>query len=414
MNFLITFSSYLFLLLLTGIGAKAQFCDYNDVAFNGTTSGNKPWPQHSNLTDVSPCTLSRSYIRPDIGGALQPWDLTAFMLLLHIPLFIVRVVRFDKAQLVSILLASLSVALSIQAFISTKFSAAKVLVWMPITSVIDAGNMLHIAILIDEENREKREARGRHSSSENMPLMESQSSRQGSFYSPHIVQQQPSQESMHTTASGLDLKTGKRKRLHRAVLIISSFLFVGIIAIQIIGLVFAIKNRISNPFSVLYCSPAFVGFALQTSNCTVYSVTAELSKGISCVALAGAKQHRWLSITIATLFIALLCEGIDFIILRFVMLKKSMHVYIWKRPMLTFAYGLCILVVLLAQGVSDTRTLPDGMSSQVLIANNITAGDGSPMDFVCKTTLTGPGLRGTALEWMDGLFNSWGCNYYSC
>ena len=419
MNFLIAFSSYLFLLLLTVPGGRAEFCDYNGVVYNGTTSGNKPWPQHFNLSNVAPCTLNRSYIRPDIGGALQPWDLTAFMLLLHLPLFIVRVVRFDKAQLLSILLASLSVALSIQAFISTSFNAAKILVWMPITSVIDAGNMLHITILIDEENRERKEAKRRISShtSEGVPLIptESQSPSQGNLFSPQIIHHQQSRESMHTMASGLDQEANKHKRLHRAVLIISSFLFAGIIALQVTGLVFAIKNRLSSPFSVEYCSPAFVGYALQTNiNCTVYSVTAEPNKGISCVALAGMKQHRWLNITIAVLFFALICEAIDFFILRIVMLKKSMHEYVWKRPMLTFAYGLCILVVLLAQGVNDTRTLPDEMSQQVLIANNIKAADGSPLDFICKATLTGPGLRGTALEWMDGLFNSWGCNYYSC
>jgi hypothetical protein len=219
---------------------------------------------------------------------------------------------------------------------------------------------------------------------------------------------------MHTKASRSDLETGKHRVIHRLALIISSFLFAGIIAMQIIGLVFAIKNRISSPFNVSYCSPAFVGYAIQTNDCTVYSVTAELSKGISCVALADTKQHRWLNITIAALILALLCEAIDFILLRIVMLKKSMHDYIWKRPMLTFAYGLCILVVLLAQGVSDTRVLPDGMSPQVLIANNITAVDGRSLDFICKVTLTGPGLRGNFLEWSDGLFNSWGCNYYSC
>lgn len=411
MNPPIAFSSFLVLLLLTGSGARAQFCDYNNVVYNGTTSGNKPWPQDFNLTDVAPCTLNESYIRPDIGGALQPWDLTAFMLLLQIPLFIVRVVKFDKAQLFSILIASLSVAFTIQAFVSTKFDAAKILVWMPITSVIDAGNMLHIAILVDEENRERRESRRRFSSytTEGVPLLPSQVN----VLSPELSQQ-PSRESIRTMASNPSIKTDNNNHLHRAVLIITSFLFVGIVAIQIVGLLFAIKNRLSNPFSVLNCSPAFVGFALQTNNCTVYSVIAELSKGISCVALPGTKQDRWLTITITVLFIALLCEAVDFAILRILMMKKSMHDHLWKRPMLTFVCGLVILVVLLMQGVNDTGTLPDGITPQVLIANNITTADGGSLDFICKATLTGPGLRGNALEWMDGLFNSWGCNYYSC
>lgn len=413
---------------------EAQFCDYNSTVYNGTTSGVKPWPENFNLNAAEPCTIPTSYIRPDVGGALQPWDLTAFMLLLHIPLFIIRIVKFDKAQLLSIVLAALSLSFTVQAFVSTRLESAKILVWMPLTSVVDAGNMLHIACLVDEESKEERKAEKRKRSEAAEPLLRTSPRHPSQDYlmTPPLAQQtsrdylltpplaqQPSQDSMHTaysTSPSQDTgeKKLKMKRMHQAVLFITGILFVSIIALQVIGLVFALKERFQTSFTVLNCSPGFVGFAVQTENCTLYPIIPELDKGISCVSLPGAKQDRWMTSTIVVLILVLACEVTDFVIVRFVMLHKKMHDHPWKRPMLTFVCGLVILTVLLADGISDTQSLPLGMSSQVLVANNITDPNGASLDSICKLTLTGPGLRGNTLEWMDGLFNSWGCNYYGC
>jgi len=418
------------LLSILGSSVGAQFCNYNETVYNGTTSGIKPWPQDFSLDATKPCTIPTSYIRPDIGGALLPWDLTAFMLLLHIPLFIVRIVRFDKAQLISIILAALSLCFTIQAFVSTRLEPSKILVWMPLTSVVDAGNMLHIACLVDEENREERRE-NRASSESREPLLHAQPghtsqdylmtppfSYQGSqeyFQSPPLAQY-PSQESMRSrnVSAASDrfdpAEKKKKKRLHLAVLVITIALFLGIITLQITGLVWAIKERFETSFTVLNCSPGFFGFSLQTENCTVLPIIAELDKGISCVSLPGIKQDRWITSTIIVLILVLGCEATDFVIIQIVMRKKKMHEHPWKRPMLTFVCGLIILTVLLADGISDTQSLPMGMSSEVLIANNITGPNGATIDSICKLDLTGPGLRGNTLEWMDGIFNSWGCN----
>lgn len=301
----------------------------------------------------------------------QPWDLTAFLLLLHIPLFIVRIVKFDKAQLLSIVLAALSLCFTIQAFVSTKMEAAKILVWMPLTSVVDAGSMLSIACLVDEENREERRAEKaseaaepllrtpptpRHPSQDYLMTPPLAQQRSHDYLLAHTLSQQASRDSMRTMASTspfLETRDKKRKmkRLHRAVLFITSFLFLSIIGLQITGLVFALRERFKTSFTVLDCSPAFVGFALQTQNCTVLPIITELDKGISCVALPGTKQDRWITSTIVVLLLVLICESVDFIIVRFVLIKKKMLDHPWKRPMLTFICGLIILTVLLADGM---------------------------------------------------------------
>jgi hypothetical protein len=298
-------------------------------------------------------------------------------LLLHIPLFIVRIVKFDKAQLLSIVLAALSLCFTVQAFVSTKLEAAKILVWMPLTSVVDAGNMLHIACLVDEENREERRAEKsseaaepllrtpptpRHPSQDYLMAHSLAQLRSQDYLSSPALSQQASHESMRTAGSTSPHvetieKKRKMKRLHRIVLVISSFLFLSMITLQITGLVFALKERFQTSFTVLDCSPAFFGFALQTQNCTILPIITELDKGISCVELPGVKQDRWITSTIVVLILVLICESVDFIVVRFVLIKKKMHDHPWKRPMLTFICGLIILTVLLADGV-DVPSFP--------------------------------------------------------
>jgi hypothetical protein len=48
-------------------------------------------------------------------------------------------------------LAVLGIALTLQAFVSTGLAAAEVLVWMPLTLILDAGAMLQMVVLIIEK-----------------------------------------------------------------------------------------------------------------------------------------------------------------------------------------------------------------------------------------------------------------------
>ena len=91
-----------------------------------------------------------TYLRPDPGGALLPWLYTLFLLLFHLPACIIRAVRWESAQYLALGLALFNIAVTIQAYVSTKLDPAKVLVWMPLTLMLDIGAMLQMVILILE------------------------------------------------------------------------------------------------------------------------------------------------------------------------------------------------------------------------------------------------------------------------
>jgi hypothetical protein len=48
-------------------------------------------------------------------------------------------------------LAVLGIALTVQAYASTRLAAAEILVWMPLTLVLDVGAMLQMVVLIIEK-----------------------------------------------------------------------------------------------------------------------------------------------------------------------------------------------------------------------------------------------------------------------
>lgn len=90
-----------------------------------------------------------SYLRPD-RQALLPWIYTVLVLLVHFPIVVIRVVKWQKAQIWSIACSLLTVTIYIQAYISTKFEPGKILVWTPVMLVIDAGSQAQIFFLIAE------------------------------------------------------------------------------------------------------------------------------------------------------------------------------------------------------------------------------------------------------------------------
>lgn len=101
---------------------------------------------HDSLQGFSPS----SYLRPDAGGALLPWVYTIIIIVIHVPVVIIRVVRWEIVQTWCIVATLFTVILYTQAYISTGFAADKILVWTPIILVIDAGSMLQIFFLVLE------------------------------------------------------------------------------------------------------------------------------------------------------------------------------------------------------------------------------------------------------------------------
>jgi hypothetical protein len=59
-------------------------------------------------------------------------------------------VRWESAQYLALGLALFNIAVTIQSYVSTKLDPAEVLVWMPLTLMLDIGAMLQMVILILE------------------------------------------------------------------------------------------------------------------------------------------------------------------------------------------------------------------------------------------------------------------------
>jgi hypothetical protein len=146
-------SCYLLLLFLQKTSAASEpiaaldLCNLNSTDFVANT--NVTWGQVLNLTirDLG----GSSYLRPDVGGALLPWVYTIIVIIVHIPVVVVRVVRWQMVQTWSLAATVLTLVVTAQGFKSTGFAPEMVLTWTPILLVIDAGSMAQILFLIIED-----------------------------------------------------------------------------------------------------------------------------------------------------------------------------------------------------------------------------------------------------------------------
>lgn len=93
-----------------------------------------------------------TYLRPKSANTLIPWLYTLFLLLFHLPACIIRAVRWESAQYLALTLAILGIALTLQAFQSTGLRAEEILVWMPLTLILDVGAMMQMVVLILEKH----------------------------------------------------------------------------------------------------------------------------------------------------------------------------------------------------------------------------------------------------------------------
>jgi hypothetical protein len=99
-----------------------------------------------------------SYLRPDVGGALLPYIYTVVLIIVHIPIVIIRVVRWQKVQAWAMAATVLQLVVTIEAYKSTEFQAERILTWTPIMLVIDAGSMAQVLFLIIEDQHLLRRA----------------------------------------------------------------------------------------------------------------------------------------------------------------------------------------------------------------------------------------------------------------
>jgi len=102
------------------------------------------------------CTIPISYIQPDKGVALIPWIYTVLLLIVHLPLILIKVAKWETGQLLSLALSSFAVGLTILSFHSTRLEPSQVYIWTPLTLTIDVGALLQIMALIWEDKKKKK------------------------------------------------------------------------------------------------------------------------------------------------------------------------------------------------------------------------------------------------------------------
>jgi hypothetical protein len=200
-------------------------------------------------------------------------------------------------------------------------------------------------------------------------------------------------------------------RLYAAFVMFTSFvLFFAIVGLQITGLVYAFRGHNNDDnINASWCSPMFGAFGLSEldSDCNFHPITGDPQKGIGCVELPGARQRTWLTITMISMMLSVIIEGIDFIILTFVPLHKHLWKLELKRPWFTMVFGLAVLVLILTVGSVDAYNLPEGISERIWMIV-----DTGTQPFVCSGILTPAGLRGQFLGWLDGLLEGWDATYF--
>ncbi|KAH7013973.1 hypothetical protein EDB80DRAFT_569285 [Ilyonectria destructans] len=342
-----------------------------------------------------------TYLRPDPGGALIPWLYAVFLLLFHLPACIIRALRWESAQYLALSLALLSVAMCIQSYMSTRLAASKVLVWMPLTLMLDVGAMLQMVVLIVEMYEPHGTRRLGNALQASLVRIWRAFVARGNELPPQAIE---------LPLAGANLEDNILT--HAIVALVASALLVALVILQIYGIYAAASGSVEasgSNLTVKWCSPSFRDFAIaiSTGDCEIYEVTGSSSNGIGCISLPAQQQRDWLTTTIAGLAAALVFQGLDLALIRCARGRQCRGVQM-QRPWFTMFAGALLLVILIAFGVFNAARLPVGVTDVVWIYRK------EPMTTlgrVCQGKLKAPGLRGMIIGWTDGLFDGWGSVY---
>lgn len=371
---------------------------------------------------------------------------------------LVRVTRWEVVQVWSIVFTAFTVALYIQAYVSSRFDPAQILLWNPLMLVIDAGSMAQVFFLVleakqnivgqrivlsDSEGPESSTLRFRFlawwrkdttactssqehgSTAESVELQEheyTQSSRRkdATLQSREAVVsttalERPTSNSRSTQTPSSNPTISKKIPWYRDPAIFSAsaavILFSAVLTLQLIGLAQAAKGYSAHrsPPLVSWCSPLFQPFGLAAvdSNCNVFPVAQSGTRGIGCIQIPGIWQQQWLTGTVVVTSIELIFEVIDVMVLALVSTTAKVRGAKLKRPWATIFSGLAVLGVMLIFGIVYATTIPPQVGTRLTVAMNV---DGKIVSY--GGTLTTAGLRGSLIGWNDGLFESWQRAYF--
>lgn len=198
------------------------------------------------FSKTNQCILSIQYIRQDAGTVIIPWIYSLVLVLLHFPLVLVRVLKWDAGQMWSIAMAIFSLSLTSLAYQSTAFDPNQIYIWLPITLVIDVGAVMQVILLLIRTPANPDEPDGKQTWNWNFIIRGFRRYEDG--VDPTIRNQSPEQNAGQHHGSQ-DRESIDWDSFRRSILLIVSIpILIGLVVLQSLGLHYALVGyRSSEP-----------------------------------------------------------------------------------------------------------------------------------------------------------------------
>lgn len=408
--------------------------------------------QHCNAS------FARTYLRPDQAISIIPWLYSALMFLVHLPLVLIRVLKWETGQVWSLVMATFSAALTILAYSSSKLDADQVYIWMPVALIMDVGAMTQVFVLIIEEadlqnpgstndgrrilrylieifkiivgylKRErpeifkfivrclKRDGRGRRAGPAPPPEEFEMLDANSNLNNGDAINLVSEDHASTDLVPGNERPIGNRQQVSHnwraarqsAILIISALLFLLLITLQLVGLTYANKGydiSLHKSLNESWCSPAFqVSQAVyDSSSCQMFNITQTLV-GTGCIDIPG-DQQAWLDGVRVVLIFEIVFQLLDLSIM--IAVKSSSHCreIKLKRPWCTMGFGIVVWVALIGIGYYRASVYYP-LDSRILVIEGGTTVEN------CTVVLNPAGLRGSIIAWSDGVMSGWNSVYF--
>ena len=342
--------------------------------------------------------------------------------MIHIPVVIIRVVRWEVVQAWCIVFTVFTTVVVTQSYISTQFAPAEILIWTPIILVIDAGSMIQVFFLVIEAKKRRIGPRiflvdpprkGQEDTEPNAERTQQFSSllnrlrRRRHGRRDQIALQDRGSSAPHTIDKDEDLLWYKDPAVWSATF--AALSFIAVVILQVLGLVKAARAIQPDPPLVQWCSPLFQPFGIMAldGDGHAYAIIQNSNKGIGCIRIPGLWQREWLKGTVAVLILELVFQLLDTAVLTLVSSSAKWRGVKMRRPWFSIFLGMVVLLVTLICGIFFASELPPEITKSVKV---ITESEGRVGSY--DIVLINAGLRGAILGWSDGLFENWRTTYF--
>jgi hypothetical protein len=368
-----------------------------------------------NFDTLPLCPIKHTYLRPDKGMSIVPWLISLLLLLVHLPLATIRIQRWEKAQIISVVLAGVSCIVVTMAYRSSKLTAETIYVWSPVILIGDVGAVLQVLALVAEKRRGMRvfsdcwgliwRRRKRSQGTQQMAMRQIDRSRHHGVTRRTATDLEANELLARVESRGISSEYSASNIALLTIINILCWLFLAyLLTLQLIGAIVSAIQWHKNiapgvpPIQESWCSPGFqmgtianIPFQSEVgTECRNFTVTLN-NQGTACIPVDGA-QLNLLKGTLFILLAAFFCQLIDG-----VLLIRGYNRYKRRNvPYLSLGAGLLIWIFYVYWGFreADRYHLP----SHDVVMMGLATG-------TCRTVLEAGGLRGEIIAWSDGVLN---------